>query len=89
MLPVIALYGYYLYRTKLLQRTFYLAQLIFYVRKIALLAFSYGLLYYRRQIDMVLAMQSQKGNATTHLFQLAVGTAPVKPLTNLLRQLPP
>ncbi len=38
---------------------------------------------------MALAMQSQKGNATTHLFQIAIGTAPVKPLTNLLRQLPP
>ncbi len=89
MLPVIALYWYYLYKTKFLQRTFYFAQLIFYFWKIALLAFSYRLLHYRRQIDMALAMQSQKGNATAHLFQIAVGTAPVKPITDLLRQLPP
>ncbi len=38
---------------------------------------------------MAVAMQSQKDNATTHLFQIAVGTAPVKPVTDLLRQLPP
>ena len=89
MLPVIAFYWYYLYRTKFAQRTFYFAQLIFYFRNIALLASSYWLLGCRRQIDIALAIQSQKGNATAHLFQIAVGTPPVKPRTDILRQLPP